>query len=112
MAVLLQHLIKKLKKTRPYEAAEDYIDEIINMLLHINNNSQINIMDRSLGNKIVEKTSPISSSDNVQIHPVVENKTKVCTVVRTGGVIHVFSWFSWYKFMVPMGVLFDRSLQI
>lgn len=71
-----------LKKNRPDEAAEDYIDEIINMLLHINNNSQINIMDRSLGNKIVEKTSPISSSDNVQIHPIVENKTKVCTYWR------------------------------
>lgn len=59
MAILLQHLIqKKQKKKQPDEAAEDYIDEIINMLLHMNNNSQINIIDRSYGNKIVEKTSP------------------------------------------------------
>lgn len=48
----------KNKKKQPDEAAEDYIDKIINMLLHINNNSQINIMDRSYDNKIVENTSP------------------------------------------------------
>lgn len=50
--------LKDKKKNQPDEAAEDYIDEIINMLLHMNNNSQINIIDRSYGNKIVEKTSP------------------------------------------------------
>lgn len=48
----------KNKKKQTDEAAEDYIDKIINMLLHINNNSQINIMDRSYDNKIVENTSP------------------------------------------------------